>query len=129
MDNPVVCALYAKGHSLLDTPGWKCFKKIVNRHKRLICQVNQAKLQLYLSAPKYMFSYRIPRDYNEALKLDKMNRFTKWEDCTALEMLQLDEYKMFGDLGHSKSTPILVGYKKIRVHLVYAVKHNGRHKA
>ena len=51
------------------------------------------------------------------------------EDCTALEMLQLDKYKMFGDLGHSKSTRIPVGYKKIRVHLVYTVKHDGRHKA
>ena len=27
MDNPVVCALYAKDHGLLDTPGWKCYKK------------------------------------------------------------------------------------------------------
>ena len=44
-------------------------------------------------------------------------------------MLQLDKYETFGDLGHSKSTRIPVGYKKIRVHLVYAVKHEGRHKA
>ena len=42
---------------------------------------------------------------------------------------QLDEYETFGDLGHSKTIRIPVGYKKIRVHLVYAVKHNGRHKA
>ena len=87
MDNPVVCALYARDHGLLDTPGWKRFKKIANRHKKLICQVNQAKLRSYRSAPKYMFGYRIPRDYEEALKLDKMNGNTKWQDCTALEML------------------------------------------
>ena len=129
MDNPVVCALYARDHGLLDTPGWKRFKKIANRHKKLICQVNQAKLRSYRSAPKYMFGYRIPRDYEEALKLDKMNGNTKWQDCTALEMLQLDEYETFRDLGHSKNTRIPVGYKKIRVHLVYAVKHDGRHKA
>ena len=36
MDNPVVYALYVKDHSLLDTPGWKHFKKIKNRHKRLV---------------------------------------------------------------------------------------------
>ena len=30
-----------------------------------------------------------------------------------LEMLQLDKYKIFGNLGHSKSTHIPVGYKKI----------------
>ena len=61
-----------------------------------------------------MFGYRIPRDYEEALKLDKMNGNTKWQDCTALEMLQLDEYKTFGDLGHSKNTRIPVGYKKYK---------------
>ena len=82
------------------------------------------KLRLYCSAPKYTFG-----DYEEALKLDKMRGNTKWEDCTALEMLQLDEYKTFGDLGHSKNTRIPVEYKKIKVHLVYGVKHNGRHKA
>ena len=125
MDNPVVCALYARDHGLLDTPGWKHFKKIANRHKKLIRNVNQAKLRSYRSAPKYMFGYRIPRDYEEALKLDKMNGNTKWQDCTALEMLQLDEYETFGDLGHSRNTRIPVRYKKIRVHLVYAVKHDG----
>ena len=46
-----------------------------------------------------------------------------------LEMLQLDKYKIFGNLGHSKSTHIPVGYKKIWVHLVYTVKHNNRLKA
>ena len=76
-----------------------------------------------------MFGYCIPRDYEEAIKLDKMNGNTKWQDCTALEMLQLNEYKTFGNLGHSKNTRIPVGDKKIRVHLVYAVKHDGRHKA
>ena len=29
-DNPVVCALYAKDHGLLDKPGWKHFKRIAN---------------------------------------------------------------------------------------------------
>ena len=62
-DNPVVCALYAKDHGLLDKPGWKRFKKIANPHKKLICLVNQAKLRSYCSTPKYMFGYRIPRDY------------------------------------------------------------------
>ena len=76
-----------------------------------------------------MFGYRMPRDYEEAIKLDKMNSNAKWEDCTTLEMLQLDKYETFGNLGHSKSTRISKGYKKIRVHLVNAVKHNGRHKA
>ena len=62
-DNPVICALYARDHDLLDTLGWKRFKKIANRHKKLICQVNQVKLRLYRSVPKYMFGYCIPRKH------------------------------------------------------------------
>ena len=30
-DSPVVCAVYAKENNLLDTPGWKRFKRIANR--------------------------------------------------------------------------------------------------
>jgi hypothetical protein len=30
-DDPVTCAIYAREHGLLDTPGWKRFKKIANR--------------------------------------------------------------------------------------------------
>jgi hypothetical protein len=40
-------------------------------------------------------------------------------------MSQLDDYSTFKDVG--KVIPD--GYKKIRVHLVYDVKHDGRHKA
>jgi hypothetical protein len=35
-DNPVVCALYAKQHDLLENPGWKRFKKIAKRHQKMI---------------------------------------------------------------------------------------------
>ena len=38
-----------------------------------------------------------------------------------------ERVKVFVDMG--ESTPIPKGYQKIRVHLVYAVKHDGRHKA
>ena len=35
-DSPVVCAVYAKENNLLDTPGWKRFKRIANRQKKLL---------------------------------------------------------------------------------------------
>jgi hypothetical protein len=128
-DNPVVCALYAKQHDLLEQPGWKRFKIIAKCHQKMIRLVNQAKLRSYQSAPKYMFGYKVPRNYTEAVLFDQQNGDTKWQDCTKLEMTQLAEYETFNDLGHASRTRIPVGYKKIRVHLVYAVKHDGRHKA
>ena len=44
-------------------------------------------------------------------------------------MKQLMEYNTFADLGDAQSTRVPPGFKKIRVHLVYAAKHDGRHKA
>ena len=45
----------------------------------------------------------------------------------ALELAQIQEYKTFIDLG--KGTPGPEGYKKIKVHFVFDVKHDGRHKS
>jgi hypothetical protein len=49
------------------------------------------------------------------------------KDCTELELTQLREYRTFKDIGHGIPPP--KGYKKIRVHLVYACKHGGQRKA
>ena len=43
-DDPVACAIYARDNGLLDTPGWKRFKTIAKRQKKLLRMVNQAKL-------------------------------------------------------------------------------------
>jgi hypothetical protein len=128
-DDPVTCAIYAKENNLLELEGWKRFKTIARRHKKYLRMVNQAKLRSYRSATKYMFGYEIPRDYSDAIRLDNENKNTRWQDCTALEMKQLADYDTFSDLGHATKVPIPDGYKRIRVHLVYAVKHDGRHKA
>lgn len=44
-------------------------------------------------------------------------------------MKQLHDYKTFETLGLAKYTTVPDGYKPVRVHLVYAVKHDGRFKA
>jgi len=88
---------------------------------------NQAKLCSYHTAPQYKYGYEIPWDYNHALELDKHNGNTKWQDSTTLEMSQLHEYCTFKDVGRGAKTPD--GYRKIRVHLVFDVKHDGHHKS
>ncbi|CAJ1953823.1 unnamed protein product [Cylindrotheca closterium] len=74
-----------------------------------------------------MYGFEILKDYKDALRLDKLHGNTKWQDATKVEMDQLAKYKVFIDLG--RGTPIPKGYQKIRVHLVYACKHDDRHKA
>ena len=127
VDDPFTCAQYASEHGLLDLPGWKRFKRMARRQKKLIRMVNQAKLRSFRSAPQYMYGIEIPKDYLDAVRLDKINGNTKWQDCTRLEMEQLAEYKTFKSIGYKAKVP--QGYKRIRAHLVYAVKHDGRHKA
>ena len=52
-----------------------------------------------------MFGVKIPRDAEEALKFDKENGNTKWQDSMALETSQLLDYKTFFDLGIGAKTP------------------------
>ena len=75
-------------------------------------------------------------DYKQALQLDEQNGNSKWYDATKLEMNQINEYKVFKDHGKSQYDPKSRkvsndpnGYQKIRVHVIYAVKHDGTHKA
>ena len=74
-----------------------------------------------------MYGFEIPRDYEHAKQLDSKNKNDKWQTATDLEMQQLDAYDTFIDVGKDGETP--KGSKRIRVHLIYACKHDGRHKA
>jgi hypothetical protein len=90
-DNPVTCAVYAREHDLLDVKGWKRFRNLAKYEKHFLRLVKQAKMKSYHQSLKYKFGYRIPKDYEEALKLDELNQNTKWKDATITEMSQLKE--------------------------------------
>ena len=83
-----------------------------------------------------MFGYLIPRSYKEALEFDKENNNTKWADATRDEMDCIKEQQVFTkqqrakwDSNHKKILNAPPNHQKIRVNLMFAVKHNGRHKA
>ena len=132
-DAPVVCDRYARDNGLLNTDGWKHLKKIARKEKILNRHINQAKISSYRYSPKYKYGYQVPTNYLQAIQLDQKFGNTKWRDATKLELSQLAEYNVFKDLGHkdgiNKFQKQLQGYKKIRVHLIFDVKHDGRHKA
>ena len=85
--------------------------------------LNQAKLKSYRRDPIYMSGFQVPRSVKEALEFDKRNRNTKWQDSITLELLQLSKYDTFVDVGIGKFPSD--DYKRIRVHFVFAVKHDG----
>jgi hypothetical protein len=128
-DDPVSCAIYGHENDLLDKPGWKRFKQIVKRETTFTHMVNQAKLRSYNTAPRYKYGFRVPRTYEQALRLDKKNGNSLWKDAATLELTQIDDYTTFIDKGHHTKVKPPQGYKKIHVHLIFDVKHEGRHKA
>ena len=126
-DDPVTCAIYAKEHGLLQEEGWKRFRKIARRQKNLLLAANQAKLRARRMTLVYKYGFLVPRNHDQAVELDERNGNTKWQDAEKLELNQLQDYDTFIDEG--KGAKIPPGYKRIRCHFVYDVKHDGRHKA
>jgi Reverse transcriptase (RNA-dependent DNA polymerase) len=63
------------------------------------------------------------------LRLDQRNGSTLWGESIKLEFTQIGDYDTFIDKGHHTKVNAPSVYKKIRVHFVFDVRHDGRHKA
>jgi len=127
--DPVTVAIYADKHGLLNTAGWMLpgMRQLAHKQKTLIRQANQAKLHSFRHKPIYMYGFQVPRNHAQAMELDRENGNTRWRDAEIKELGQIDEYNTFKDMGPNWKAPN--DYKRINVHIVYAVKHDGRHKA
>jgi len=135
-DDAVTCAMYARDHGLLNTKGWKQFKRYVKNHKVFTRAINQTKLRQARRMPKYKFGVEVPKSYNDAMRLDTENGNNKWQEAIDTEMGQIIDYKTFIDKGkvvwnRDGKGPVGVSneYQRVRVHLIFDVKHDGRFKA
>ena len=121
-DDPITCAVYAKKHDLLDTTRWKHLKRYAKTSKRLIRAVKQSRIRQVRASARYQHGFQVPENSN-----------THWQDAMDLELTQIHEYKVFKDTGkaqfHNGKAVTPDGFQKIRVHFVYAVKHDGKFKA
>jgi len=124
-DDPVTCAIYARENNLLDLPGWKRFKSIARREGKFLRMVNQAKLRSFRHSKKYKYGFEVARDYQDALRIDKLNGNSRWAESVQTELDSIKSYDTFKDNGYK----VPAGYKPCRVHFVFDVKHDGRHKA
>ena len=95
----------------------------------------QSKIRQVRHAKKYMFGFLIPRNYIEAWEFDKASNNSKWYDATKAELDSIHSYQVFQKhekAQYDKQKKVInapLGYQKIRVHLIVAVKYDGRHKA
>ena len=126
-NDPMTVAIYAKEHQLLEVPGWKRFKSYIQSKKK----VNQLRMQAKMSAKRhsiqYKFGVQVPRNHREAMELDKKHGNHLWRDAIRKELAQLKEYKTFSNKGKGIQVP--PDHQCIRVHFVFDVKHDLRHKA
>ena len=132
--DPYTCAVYAKEHNLLNTPGWKLLKRHARTARRLIRTLKKSKYRQAKASRKYKHGWEVPRDYAHALQLDIHNGNNKWKEAIALEIEQIKVYQVFKDFGKAvydknNITNAPKGHQKIRVHFVFDVEHCGKFKA
>src|SRR5687768_7881260 len=125
-DNPISCAIYAKQNNLLELAGWRRFRTLAKRQGRMLREINLEKLGKYRTRAKYKYGFEVPKDFKHAIEIDQRNGNTLWQNATKLEMESMEDYQVFKDTGMNVTPP--PDYKTIRVHLIYDVKHDGRHK-
>ena len=134
-DDPVTCVAYAKQHDQLALEGWCRLRNLAKKDNVLPGAIKQSKIREVRRSQTYMFGYLIPRNYMEAMQFDIENINSKWYDAIKLEMDSMQEYKVLKMWDkaildkHKKVMNPPMGYHKIKVHLVFAVKFDGRHKA
>jgi hypothetical protein len=130
-EDPISCATYAKEHGLvLNTLGWKFLKRVLNTKESIERTALATLLKSFRHSPVYMFGVRVPCNHKEAMLLDTENKNKLWAKAEYSKLTSILGYHAFKDSrGHHNSASISSGYKKITVHFVYAVKHDGRHKA
>ena len=84
--DPCTCAIYAKKHDLLNTPGWNLLKRHARTARRLIRTLKKSKYRQAKASRKYKHGWEVPRDYAHVLQLDIQNGNNKWKDAIDLKI-------------------------------------------
>ena len=134
-DDPVTCAAYAKEHDLLAVERCYRFRNHAKKNEVFARASTQSKIRQVRRSQTYKSGYLIQRNYMEAMQLDTENKNSKWYNAIKLETESMLEYKVFKMWDkaildkHKKVMNPPKGYHRIKVHLVFAVKFDGRRKA
>ena len=75
------------------------------KRKALQMHAEKAKLKSKRRGTWYKFGVRAPKNYKEAMKSDKDNGDTYWQDAVKLELSQILGYDTFKDIGIGAKSP------------------------
>jgi hypothetical protein len=115
--NPVEIAEYAVAHGIDDEPAfawWVPFT--LKKRDSIISAVNKRYWKR-----THKFGIRIPHSVEEALRIDKENGDSLWQDAIQKEMTNV--MVAFKFLGKGVEPP--PGYQKIKCHMIFDVKLDG----
>ena len=73
------------------------------------------------------FGIEVPKHFNDALRIDRLNKDHLWEEAIKTEIDQINAYKTFTD--HGKDTAPPAEFKRVPVHFVFDIKFDLRRKA
>ena len=76
---------------------------------------------------RYKLGVQIPHMFKESTNIDHDKSNTYWHDAIHHELDQIFSYKSFCDMGINAT--LEPEYKKIKVHIIFDIKANGRRKA
>ena len=119
--NPVETAEYAKARDLVEEPAFAWWVPYVLRKRdRIIAAVNSR-----VKKVTHKYGIEVPKSVKDAIRIDKANGNTYWQDALAKEMKNVGI--AFKILENDEIMP--VGYSKSSGHIIFDVKMDFTRKA
>jgi len=110
-------------NKLARKPGWEWVEPYINNNEELANIIAAYKVSKEIS---YKFGVQVPKNTQEALRLDTAATEKLWHNAIETELKQINDYETFRVLENHELMPI--GYKRIPYHCVFDVKFDGRRK-
>jgi hypothetical protein len=111
---PTEVAEYAITHDIHEQPAFAWWvHKTINTRNGIIAAIKQRR-----NKKNEKFGIKIPRTWEEAVKLDKENGDTQWQDAIRVEMSKVRI--AFKILNEDEKIP--PGYQQIRCHIIFDIK-------
>ena len=118
--NPIEIADYARANKIDKEPAFAWWIPAVIKRRNAIIKKTSRKIRKNMK-----FGIYLPKNYAEAVAMDKENGNTLWQDAVKKEMHNVEIAFKFLDDG----TKVPIGFKKITCHLVFDIKFDLTRKA
>lgn len=125
--NPLELAEYVVSRNLQDEPALSWWVTGVLKGRQHI--ISKVKVRSKYWRTSHKLGIRLPHSVQEALRLDKENGNTLWEDAIKKEMVHVRPAFKEWDGNPDEAKRKLVGYQRINCHMIFDIKMDFTRKA